>query len=92
MLVVLCEGWSCRQCGVLPGDYVKQAEHTRPSTCAGLAEVGEVLEVVGGDVAVDGEFAVGCQSSFFCVSEERKLTLRKSRYRCSSGKPSATRK
>lgn len=78
--------------GVLPGDYVEQAEHACPSTCAGLAEVGEVLEVVGCDVAVDGELAVGCQSSPDQIPERQKLTLRKSRYKCSSGKQSATRK
>ena len=49
--------------GVLPGDYVEQAEHTCPATCAGLAKVGEVLEVVGSNVAVDGELAATCQSS-----------------------------
>jgi hypothetical protein len=49
--------------GVLPGDYVEQAEHTCPSTCAGLAEVGKVLEVVCCDVAVDGELAGTCQSA-----------------------------
>ena len=43
--------------GVSPGDYVEQAEHTCPPTCASLAEVGKVFEVVGCDVAVDGEFA-----------------------------------
>ena len=52
-----------RSLGVLPGDYVEQAEHTRPSTCASLAEVGEILQVVGCDVAVDGELTVGCQSN-----------------------------
>lgn len=49
--------------GILPGDYVEQAKHTRPSTCAGLTEVGEVLQVVGCDVAVDGKLAVDCQCS-----------------------------
>jgi len=83
--------WSCRAWGVLPGDYVEQAEHTCPSTCAGLAEVGEVLEVVGCDVAVDGELAVGRQSSSTQNEERVKLTLQMSKCRCSSGKPSATR-
>lgn len=47
----------------LPSDYVEQSEHTCPSTCASLAEIGEVLEVVGCDVAVDGELTVACQQS-----------------------------
>jgi hypothetical protein len=47
-------------CRFLPGHYVEQAEHTCPSPCASLAEVREVLEVIGCDVAVDGELAVVC--------------------------------
>jgi hypothetical protein len=82
--------WRSRR--LLPGDYVEQAEHTRPSTCAGLAEVGEVLEVVGCDVAVDGELAVDCQSSSARTQKQEKLTLQKNKYTCSSGTPSATRK
>lgn len=81
-----------RALGVSPGDYVEKAEHACPSTCAGLAEVGEVLEVVGCDVAVDGEFAAGCQRSPIRNHERQKLTLQTNRYMCSSGKPSAARK
>jgi len=48
-------------CGFLPCDYVEQSEHTCPSTRASLTEVREVLEVVGCDIAVDGELTVVCQ-------------------------------
>jgi hypothetical protein len=77
---------------ILPGDYVEQSEHTCPSTCASLAEVAEVLEIIGCDVAVDGEFAEACQWSSILKQEWEKFTLRTSKYRYSSGKPSATRR
>ena len=40
----------------IPSNDVEQAEHARPSPSASLAEVREVFEIVGCDVAVDGEF------------------------------------
>ena len=76
----------------LPGDYVEQAEHACPASCAGLAEVGEVLEVVGGDIAVDGELATRCQWRSTNTQGSTQLTLRTSRYTCNSGKRSATRR
>ena len=81
-----------KACGVVPGDYVEQSEHTCPSTCASLAEVGEVLKIAGCDVAVDGELTVVCQSSPNCTGERETPTLHMNRYRCSSETPSATGK
>ena len=40
----------------LPGDDIEKTKHARPLPCTGLAEVWEVFEIVGCDVAVDGEF------------------------------------
>jgi hypothetical protein len=40
----------------IPSNDIKQTEHTCPSPCASLAEVGEVFQIVSCDVAVDGEF------------------------------------
>lgn len=54
-------------CKSLPCDYVEQSKHTCPSTCASLAEVGEVFEIIGCDIAVDGELTVVCQSSSTCT-------------------------
>lgn len=78
--------------GFLPCDYVEQSEHTCPSTCASLAEVREVLEVIGCNIAVDGELTVLCQSKSIDTQDRETPTLRKSKCRCSSGKPSATRR
>lgn len=59
MSVMLQRGFGVDM-GNVPGDYVEQAKHAAPSACAGLAKVWEVLEVIRGDVTVDGEFAVTC--------------------------------
>lgn len=53
---VRCGDFGLKMNGCLPGDDVKKTEHAGPSSGACLSEVGEVLEVVGRDVAVDGEF------------------------------------
>jgi hypothetical protein len=44
----------------IPSNDIEQTEHARPLPRARLAEIREVFEVVGCDVAVDGEFAVRC--------------------------------
>jgi hypothetical protein len=77
---------------IIPGDYIEQSEHTRPLSGTSLAEVGEVLEVVRANVAVDGELTGVCQSRPLNTSQRGKLTLRKNKYMCSSEMPSVARR